>query len=179
MALTAIAASDAAIAVFDAKYHYEFWRPITAIRNGDRDDNPATERDATWQPIDNTRCIRIISTAVAAPIEAILGTAEIPEAVMTSPTAPGVTHRWTNIRAYADEVAHARIWAGFHYRFGEGRPGHGPDDRSIRRAECDAAGERRGRALMGTSTGSVVSNPAAAPVSESVTLMNHLVSSSR
>jgi hypothetical protein len=38
MALTAIAASDAAIAVFDAKYHYEFWRPITAIRNGDRDD---------------------------------------------------------------------------------------------------------------------------------------------
>jgi hypothetical protein len=54
MALTAIAASDAAIAVFDAKYHYEFWRPITAIRNGDRDDNPATERDATWQPIDNT-----------------------------------------------------------------------------------------------------------------------------
>ena len=117
MALTAIAASDAAIAVFDAKYHYEFWRPITAIRNGDRDDNPATERDATWQPIDNTRCIRIISTAVAAPIEAILGTAEIPEAVMTSPTAPGVTHRWTNIRAYADEVAHARIWAGFHYRF--------------------------------------------------------------
>jgi hypothetical protein len=46
-----------------------------------------------------------------------LGTAEIPEAVMTSPTAPGVTHRWTNIRAYADEVAHAPIWAGFHYRF--------------------------------------------------------------
>jgi hypothetical protein len=36
---------------------------------------------------------------------------------MTSPTAPGVTHRWTNIRAYADEVAHAPIWAGFHYRF--------------------------------------------------------------
>jgi hypothetical protein len=36
---------------------------------------------------------------------------------MTSPTAPGVTHRWTNIRAYTDEVSHARIWAGFHYRF--------------------------------------------------------------
>ena len=36
---------------------------------------------------------------------------------MTSPTAPGVTHRWTNIRAYTDEVSNARIWAGFHYRF--------------------------------------------------------------
>src|SRR5262249_39259446 len=54
MALTAVALADAYIAVMDAKYHYEFWRPITAIRNGDTDDNPATERDATWQPIDST-----------------------------------------------------------------------------------------------------------------------------
>ena len=52
--MTAVAGADASIAVFDAKYHYEFWRPITAIRNGDIDGNPATERDATWQPIDNT-----------------------------------------------------------------------------------------------------------------------------
>jgi PAP2 superfamily len=124
MALTSIAAADAAIAVFDAKYHYEFWRPITAIRNGDMDDNPATELDATWQPIDNTPmhpeypCAHcIISGAVAAAIEAALGTPDVPEIVMTSPTAPGATHRWTNVRAYADEVAHARIWAGFHYRF--------------------------------------------------------------
>ena len=36
---------------------------------------------------------------------------------MTSPTAPGVTHRWTNLNSYADEVALARIYAGFHYRF--------------------------------------------------------------
>jgi hypothetical protein len=36
---------------------------------------------------------------------------------MTSPTAPGVTHRWTNLGAFAREVAEARIWAGFHYRF--------------------------------------------------------------
>jgi hypothetical protein len=124
MALTAIAAADAAIAVFDAKYHYEFWRPITAIRNGDRDDNSATERDATWQPIDNTPmhpeypCAHcIISGALASAIEAALGTADIPEVAMTSPTAPGATHRWTNIRAYNDEISYARIWAGFHYRF--------------------------------------------------------------
>jgi hypothetical protein len=36
---------------------------------------------------------------------------------MTSSTAPGVTHRWTNLRVLADEVASARIWAGFHDRF--------------------------------------------------------------
>jgi PAP2 superfamily len=108
----------------DAKYKYAFWRPITAIRNGDIDGNDATEREATWQPIDNTPmhpeypCAHcIISSAVASATEAMLGTADIPEVAMTSPTAPGVTHRWTNLNAYADEVAAARIFAGFHYRF--------------------------------------------------------------
>jgi hypothetical protein len=47
----------------------------------------------------------------------MLGSADIPEVTLTSATAPGVTHRWTNLWAYADEVALARIWAGFHYRF--------------------------------------------------------------
>jgi hypothetical protein len=127
MALTTVAAADAGIAVFDAKYHYEFWRPITAIRNGDNDDNPATERDASWQPIDNTPmhpeypCAHcIVSGAVASAIEEALGTPEIPEVSMTSRTASGVTHRWTNIRAFNEEVSFARIWAGFHYRFSVG-----------------------------------------------------------
>jgi hypothetical protein len=59
----------------------------------------------------------ISSTAIASVIESALGSADIPEVAMTSPTAPGVTHRWTNVWAYADEVAMARIYAGFHYRF--------------------------------------------------------------
>ncbi len=124
MALASTATADAYIAVFDAKYHYDFWRPITAIRNGDIDGNPATELDAIWQPIDNTPmhpeypCAHCItSAAVAAVIEEALGSADIPEVSMTSPTAPGVTHRWTNVWAYADEVSMARIYAGFHYRF--------------------------------------------------------------
>jgi hypothetical protein len=124
MALVSTAVADSFIAVFDAKYHYEFWRPITAIRNGDTDDNPATELDATWQPIDNTPmhpeypCAHCISSAaVASVIEAVLGSADIPEVTMTSTTAPGVTHRWTNVWTYADEVSLARIYAGFHYRF--------------------------------------------------------------
>ena len=124
MAVITAAEADAMVAVMDAKYKYAFWRPITAIRNGDIDRNDATEREATWQPIDNTPmhpeypCAHcIISSAVASAIEAMLGTADIPEVTMTSPTAPGVTHRWTNSNAYADEVAAARIAAGFHYRF--------------------------------------------------------------
>ena len=48
------AADDALVAVFDAKYHYNFWRPVTAIRNGDLDGNDATERDASWTPFIET-----------------------------------------------------------------------------------------------------------------------------
>jgi PAP2 superfamily len=124
MAVITAAEADALIAVLDAKYKYAFWRPITAIRNGDIDGNAATEREATWQPIDNTPmhpeypCAHcIVSSAVASAVEAMLGTADIPEVTMTSPTAPDVTHRWTNLQAYADEVSAARIAAGFHYRF--------------------------------------------------------------
>src|SRR5262245_29691212 len=124
MALTSVAAADAYIAVLDAKYHYNFWRPVTAIRNGDMDDNPSTERDAAWQPIDNTpmhpeypcaHCIH--SAAIATTLETLLGGADVPEFTMTSSMAPGITHRWSNLWAYANEVYEARIWAGFHYRF--------------------------------------------------------------
>jgi hypothetical protein len=124
MALFSVAAADAVIAVFDAKYKYEFWRPITAIRNGDIDGNPATERDATWQPIDATPmhpeypCAHcILSSSVAAVIERLLGSDEIPEVSLTSPFLPGVTHRFTNLWEFSDEIANARICAGFHYRF--------------------------------------------------------------
>ena len=54
---------------------------------------------------------------MASVLEAVIGTPEIPEVAITSPTAPGVTHRWTNLRAFVTEVSEARIWAGFHYRF--------------------------------------------------------------
>jgi hypothetical protein len=92
MALFSVATADAVIAVFDAKYKYEFWRPITAIRNGDIDGNPATERDATWQPIDATPmhpeypCAHcILSSSVAAVIEGLLGSEEKSGSVIDEP----------------------------------------------------------------------------------------------
>jgi hypothetical protein len=124
MALVAAGLNDAVIAVLDAKYHYNFWRPITAIRNGDNDGNSATDREATWQPIAPTPmhpeypCAHcILSGTLAGIVKAALGSMEIPEIATTSPTAPGVTHRWTNMTAFTEEVANARIWSGFHYRF--------------------------------------------------------------
>jgi PAP2 superfamily len=124
MTLVAVGLNDAIIAVLDAKYHYNFWRPITAIRNGDIDGNAATDREATWQPIADTpmhpeypcsHCAQ--AGAVASVVKAVLGSEDIPEIAMTSPTAPGVTRRWTNMTAFTEEVSNARIWAGFHYRF--------------------------------------------------------------
>jgi hypothetical protein len=124
MAFVAFGLNDAFIAVLDAKYHYNFWRPITAIRNGDIDGNPATEVEATWQPIANTPmhpeypCAHcILSGTVAGIVKTALGSTDIPEIAVTSPTAPGVTHRFTDMTAYTVEIANARIWAGFHYRF--------------------------------------------------------------
>lgn len=123
-ALAAMARADALIAVFDAKYHYEFWRPVTAIRNGDLDGNDKTERDATWQPIDVTPmhpeypCAHCIASAsLAGVVEKVSGSADVPVVAITSPTLPGVEHRWTNLRTFSQEVSEARIWAGFHYRF--------------------------------------------------------------
>ena len=53
-ALAEAALADAQIACWDSKYFYNFWRPITAIRLGDQDGNPATEVDPDWQPLINT-----------------------------------------------------------------------------------------------------------------------------
>lgn len=124
MALVTISLNDALMASQDAKYHYNFWRPITAIRNADIDGNPATDLEATWQPIDDTPMFPeypcghcLLSSTFATVVEAVLGSKEIPEVAMTSETAPGVTHHWTNLTDFTEEVANARIWAGFHYRF--------------------------------------------------------------
>ena len=123
-ALVSMARADSLIGVFDSKYHYGFWRPVTAIRNGDRDDNPATERDPTWLPIADTPmhpeypCAHCVQAAsMGAVLEALTGSRSIGEVAMTSTTAPGVTRRWTDLHEFVKEVSQARIWAGFHYRF--------------------------------------------------------------
>jgi hypothetical protein len=122
-ALVAIATDDAFIAVFDAKYHYNFWRPVTAIRNADLSDNPATPRDASWLPLGDTPmhpeypCAHCITSSAAAAVLQLAFGNDIPEVSMTSVTAPGVTRRWRRLQDYADEVAMARIYGGFHYRF--------------------------------------------------------------
>ncbi len=122
-ALVEIAAADAYIAVFDGKYTFQFWRPITAIRNGDINGNAATTRVPDWEPSIDTPlhpeypCAHCItSAAVATVLESEFGNGAIPVVTMSSPTAPGVTRKWTRIWDWADEISAARIYGGIHYR---------------------------------------------------------------
>jgi len=123
LALTAEAIDDALIAVFDGKYFYHFWRPVTAIRNGDIDGNDATERDAGWLPFIDTPmhpeypCAHcIVSGAVGAVLVAEIASGPMPTLSTTSPTAPGVVRSWASIDDFLLEVANARIYDGVHYR---------------------------------------------------------------
>ena len=122
-ALVSIAGADAYISVFDGKYAYNLWRPVTAIRNADQTNNPATPRDPTWLPIGDTPmhpeypCAHCITSgAVSAVLQGVAGD-EVGEITLTSPTSPGVVRKWTRLQDYRDEVSLARIYAGFHYRF--------------------------------------------------------------
>ena len=117
------AMDDAMISVFDAKYHYNFWRPATAIRNGDLDGHPGTPREAGWVPFIETPmhpeypCAHcILAGSVAAVIEAEAGGGATPTLATTSPSARGAVRRWESPQAFAKEVANARIYDGVHFR---------------------------------------------------------------
>ena len=114
---------DAMIAVFDAKYFYNFWRPVTAIRNGDIDGNDATERDPSWTPFINTPmhpeypCAHcIVSGAVGTVLEAEIGNAKLPVLATTSATANDARRTWLTVEDFIQEVANGRIYDGVHFR---------------------------------------------------------------
>lgn len=117
------ASDDALIAVFDAKYHYGFWRPVTAIRNGDIDGNDATERDASWVPFIDTPmhpeypCAHcIVSAAVGTVLQAEIGDGQTPVLTTASKAAGGMARSWTKLDEFMQEVVNARIYDGVHYR---------------------------------------------------------------
>ncbi|MFL6602034.1 MAG: vanadium-dependent haloperoxidase [Steroidobacteraceae bacterium] len=122
-AIVAAAINDAEIAVLEAKYHYQLWRPITAIRNGDRDGNDLTERDADWAPFIATPmhpeypCAHcVIAAAIATVIQAELGKEPLPPLSTTSNTLRGVTRHWARTEDLVKEVSNGRIYDGVHYR---------------------------------------------------------------
>lgn len=123
-ATVAQAMDDALIAVFDAKYHYNLWRPLTAIRNGDIDGHDGTQRDAAWMPLIDTPmhpeypCAHCtLASTVAAVLDAESGRQPLLPLSTSSPSAQNAVRRWDSTQAFKQEVALARIVGGVHYRF--------------------------------------------------------------
>ena len=118
LAMAAMAMDDALIAVFDAKYTFNFWRPVTAIRNADGD-----ARDSAWTPFIDTPmhpeypCAHcILSASLGAVLRAEIGDGPAPKLSSSSSTAFGAIRTWNTVDDFMQEVALARIYDGVHYR---------------------------------------------------------------
>jgi hypothetical protein len=116
-----LAFADSTIAFYDAKYHYDLWRPITAIRLADTDGNPATIGDPTWSPLANTApdpsypgAHSTISAAGAAVLSAFFGNRD--EIRVSSPALPDVVRSFSSYVDVATEAGLSRIFAGQHTR---------------------------------------------------------------
>jgi hypothetical protein len=123
LALVYLASADASIACWGAKYSFNFWRPDTAIHNGDVDDNVLTEADPTWTPLFATPPFpeyvsghSTNSSTMATVLRLLFGDKPRAPIVASSPTNPGFERHWSRLSDGVDEVIEARIYAGIHYR---------------------------------------------------------------
>ncbi|GAA4003012.1 vanadium-dependent haloperoxidase [Sphingomonas humi] len=124
-ALYGMMQDDLGIAYMDSKLHYSFWRPITAIRNADKDGNPATEMDPNWLPLMNTPnhgeypCGHCMNAGAVAELMTRLGGAKPAWGVrIGSSSIPSsavqVLPDWNE---WARQVSYSRTLGGVHYRF--------------------------------------------------------------
>ena len=108
---------------WDAKFTYNFWRPVTAIRNGDQDSNDATEREPGWTPLNATPMhpeypsqAAIISGTAVAIMESVFGPAPAIPFVATDVADTKVKREYKSITELADEHMNVRVWGGIHFR---------------------------------------------------------------
>jgi hypothetical protein len=120
MAMSFSSMADSLIGCFNAKYHYSFWRPVTAIRNADIDGNPNTIADPTWTPLAVTpahpeypAAHGCVTGGLADALQAYFGTPHVYLSVSSDVT--HTTHHFTSTHDLEKEVEYARIYAGFHY----------------------------------------------------------------
>ncbi|HEY2103716.1 MAG TPA: phosphatase PAP2 family protein [Chthoniobacterales bacterium] len=123
-ALLNLALADGVIAFYDAKYTYNLWRPVTAIRAADSDNNPQTTADSNWLPQAGKTAPdpsypgahAAISAAGAEVLIFFFGQDDF-EFNVTSEVLPGVERSFTSLSAAAEEATLSRIFAGQHFRF--------------------------------------------------------------
>ena len=120
VALFYLAASDASVACWDAKYEYNFWRPQPAIMRGDADGNDLTTGDETWKPLHPTprhpeypSGHTSNSTAMATILGLLFGEGTGAPIVVTLGS---ITRQWDTFDEAAEEVIDARVYSGIHFR---------------------------------------------------------------
>lgn len=122
MAMISVVYADALIACFDAKYHYAFWRPVTAIPAGDTDGNEDTAADSSWLPLlpatpnhpEYPSAHSCATPAGGRVVARFLNTEHID---FTIPSLTGLGDRhFARLKDLEYEVTNARIWGGIHYR---------------------------------------------------------------
>jgi PAP2 superfamily len=129
-ALTAMAICDGSIAVFDTKYYYNRWRPVTAIWGGATDGNKKTEPDPTWLSLivapafpSYPSAHATLSGAARAVLERAFG--KDGEAItLTNPQVPGVVLNYTSWEQITNDIDDARIYGGIHFRFDQEAGAH-------------------------------------------------------
>ena len=126
-ALANLATADALITCWDSKTHYAVWRPITAIREGDADGNPATVGEPAWQPLinnpnypDYTSGANVVTGAMTRTLELFFGTDKLAFDVTTAaPQAVQKVRRYYRFSDAARDVVDARMLLGIHFRFAD------------------------------------------------------------
>jgi hypothetical protein len=124
LAMGMLVETDAAIGVWNSKYTYQFWRPITAVRNAGIDGNPATVADPSWTPLVTTpNHPEYVSghaggSAAGAEVLAAAFHTERINVDITGATATGTTttRHFATVHDLVSEVVNARVWVGFHFR---------------------------------------------------------------
>ena len=121
LALVNLALADSAIGCWEAKYTYNFWRPVTAIQLGSADGNDATAGDPTWAPLLVTPGFpeypsghSCVSGAAGRILSHYFG--EDTPVTVGSNAMPGVTRQFQGLTAALEEVKSARVFAGIHFR---------------------------------------------------------------
>ncbi len=121
-ALINMALSDGAVTTFFNKYHYNFWRPETAIRAGDTDGNRKTDPDPNWVPFIPAPCFPsypsahgTLSGAGAEVMRRLYG--EAGHAItLSNPAVPTIVLHYGSFRQITDDISDARVYGGIHFR---------------------------------------------------------------
>jgi hypothetical protein len=122
-ALLSMTSANSFITDWDAKFTYNFWRPVTAIRNGDQDGNDATDRDATWTPLVPTPMhpeypsqAAISAGVMMGVMGALFGPNPALPITIADPTDAKQTRTLSGIAQMAEEHNNVRVWGGIHFR---------------------------------------------------------------